>query len=166
MTAILLKFVHIVAIALWSAGLICLPFLYRQRKKLSGHALYRLHNFTRFFYVALTSPAAFVAVGSGIALIFVEATFEPWFAVKLGLVGVMVIIHVTSGLKILHLFEPGRSYPAWRLVIVSTLTLCVVTAILVTVLGKPLWTTPSQFEAFFAPGALGEALDDLIAWSR
>src|SRR5690606_32333311 len=94
MTSVLLKFVHIIAIAGWSAGLICLPFLYVQRRRLRGDALHRLHNFTRFFYVALVSPAAFVAVGSGTALIFVQATFEPWFAVKLAFVGIMVIIHV------------------------------------------------------------------------
>src|SRR5690606_38216610 len=62
MTSVLLKFAHIIAIAGWSAGLICLPFLYVQRRRLSGDALHRLHNFTRFFYVALVSPAAFVAV--------------------------------------------------------------------------------------------------------
>ena len=166
MSAVLLKFVHIIAIAGWSAGLICLPFLYLQRRRLGGNALHRLHNFTRFFYVTLISPAAFVAVGSGIALIFVQATFEPWFSVKLALVAAMVIIHVTSGVVILRLFEAGQSYPAWRFVAVSTLTITVIAAILVTVLGKPEWTTPAGLEQFFAPGALGEALGDLIAWSR
>src|SRR5690606_9523925 len=70
MISVLLKFVHILAITGWSAGLTCLPFLYVQRRRLSGDALHRLHNFTRFFYVALVSPTAFVAVGSGTALIF------------------------------------------------------------------------------------------------
>jgi putative membrane protein len=164
MTSVLLKFAHIIAIAVWSAGLICLPFLYVQRRRLSGNALHRLHNFTRFFYVALVSPAAFVAVGSGTALIFVQATFEPWFAVKLAFVGVMVIIHVTSGAVILRLFEPGQVYPHWRLVAVSLVTSFVVGAILVVVLGKPQWATPSGFEAFLAPGALGETLGEFIAW--
>ena len=166
MSAILVKSLHIIAIALWSGGLICLPFLYLQRRRLTGDALHRLHNFTRFFYIALVSPAAFMAVGSGIALIFIQATFEAWFSVKLALVGVMVIIHVTSGALILRLFEPGQFYPFWRFAVISTLTLSIISAILVVVLGKPQWTTPGDIEAFFAPGALGEMLGDLIAWSK
>ena len=166
MMAVLLKFGHIIAIAGWSAGLICLPFLYMQRRRLSGDSLHRLHNFTRFFYVALVSPSAFVAVASGTALIFVQQTFEPWFSAKLALVGVMVIIHVASGALILRLFEPGRFYPAWRFVLVSAVTTLVVGSILVVVLGKPQWTTPGGIEALFAPGALGAMLGNLNVWSR
>ena len=166
MSAILLKFVHVIAIALWSAGLICLPFLYLQRRRLEGEALHRLHNFARFFYVGLVSPAAFVAVASGTALIFVQATFEPWFSVKLALVGAMVIIHVMSGLMILRLFEPDQSYPWPRFVVVTALTSCVIGAILVTVLGKPSWLAAGWMTTFFAPGALGVLLSDLTAWSR
>ena len=166
MSAVLLKFVHIIAIAFWSAGLICLPFLYLQRRRLGGDALHRLHNFTRFFYVTLVSPAAFVAVASGTALIFLQATFEPWFTLKLALVAAMVIIHVTSGVVILSLFEPGRVYPRWRFIAVSTLTSIVVGAILVTVLAKPEWIMPRQVNDLFVPGGLGNALGGLIAWSR
>lgn len=166
MIPVLVKFLHIIAIAGWSAGLICLPFLYLQRYRLGGDALHRLHNFTRFFYVALVSPAAFVAVGTGIALIFLQGTFEAWFSVKLALVAAMVIVHVTSGALILRLFEPGQNYPLWRFLSVTTLTVTVVGAILFVVLGKPQWTTPGQVENLFAPGALGVFLADLTAWSR
>ena len=166
MSAVLLKFVHIMAIAGWSAGLICLPFLYVQRRSLGGDALHRLHNFTRFFYVSLVSPAAFVAIGSGTALIFLQNTFEPWFSAKLALVAAMVIIHVTSGAVILRLFEPGQVYPAWRFCLVCLATALVIGAILVVVLGKPEWTTPGPIATLFAPGALGVLLGDIIAWSR
>lgn len=162
MSAVLVKFLHIVAIALWSGGLICLPFLYLQRKRLGGDALHRLHNFTRFFYVALVSPAAFVAVGSGIALIFLQQTFEAWFSVKLALVAAMVIIHVTSGALILRLFEPEQNYPLWRFLVVTALTTTVISLILFVVLGKPQWTTSGQVESLFAPGALGDMLGRLI----
>lgn len=164
MSSVLVKFVHIFAIAGWSAGLICLPFLYLQRGRLSGNALHRLHNFTRFFYVALVSPAAFLAVGTGTALIFMQATFEAWFSVKLALVAAMVIIHVTSGALILRLFEPGKTYPFWRFAVVSVLTVTFIGTILVVVLGKPQWTTPGQVETLFEPGALGKMLGGLIAW--
>jgi putative membrane protein len=164
-SVILLKFLHIIAIAAWSGGLLCLPFLYLQRRRLGGNALHRLHNFTRFFYVSLVSPAAFLAIASGMLLIFLQATFEPWFSVKLALVAAMVIIHVMSGLVILRLFEPGQAYPWWRFVAVTGLTTGVIAAILVMVLGKPEWHAATWIAAFFAPGALGEMLG-FSAWSR
>lgn len=166
MTAVLLKFVHVLAIAMWSVGLLSLPFLYSQRRQLKDKALFSLHNFVRFFYIKLVSPAAFVAVVSGTALIFVESTFVPWFSVKLALVGAMVFIHVLSGLVILRLFEPGQTYPTSRVIIVITLTATVIAAILVTVLGKPQWVTAGWINDFFAPGALGEMLPFLSAWLR
>ena len=166
MTAVLLKFAHVLGIALWSAGLVCLPFLYLQRRRLVGDALHRLHNFTRFFYVALVSPAAFVAVASGTALVFVQETYAPWFSLKLALVAAMVAIHATSGLVILSLFEPGKSYPFWRFAGVTTLTVAVVGAILLTVLAKPEIGRIAALDPVFTPGALGEMLGGLIAWSR
>tara|TARA_R110002020_G_scaffold15278_36_gene54657 strand:- start:909 stop:1427 length:519 start_codon:yes stop_codon:yes gene_type:complete len=164
-SAILLKLVHVLAIAGWSAGLLGLPLLYWQRNNLEDKALYRLHNFTRFFYVRLVSPAAFVAVVSGLVLIFVQATFEPWFSLKLALVGMLVIIHVMNGLMILRLFEPNQSYPVWRVVAVTVLTTCVIAAILATVLGKPEWFAATWITAFFAPGALGDMLAGMAAWA-
>lgn len=153
-----LKFVHVATIALWAAGLIALPFLYRQRRGLEGDALHRLHAFTRFLYVSLVSPAAFVAVGSGTALIFVMGTYENWFSAKLVGVAAMTGIHIFSGLVILKLFEAGRSYPGWRLALVVPATLLVVGSILVLVLGKPRLRWPAALEAFFAPGSLAETV--------
>ncbi|WP_330999210.1 CopD family protein [Oryzicola mucosus] len=166
MIVILLKFVHILSIAIWSAGLLCLPFLYVQRRRLEDDALHRLHNFTRFIYVGVISPAAFMAVACGIALIFLQATYQPWFSVKLALVGIMVMIHVMSGLMILRLFEPGQTYPYWRFVAVTVLTTSVIGAILFVVLGKPVWSIDRHIAGIFAPGALGVMLGELIAWLR
>jgi protoporphyrinogen IX oxidase len=66
-----LKFIHLAAIAIWSGGLIALPFLFRQRAGIApGLELDRLHRMVRFVYVEMTSPAAFIAIGSGTVLIF------------------------------------------------------------------------------------------------
>jgi uncharacterized membrane protein len=165
-TLLAVKFIHIVAIAAWSAGLICMPFLYLQRRRLSGEALYRLHTFSRFLYVTIISPAAFVAIGSGTVLIFLQQTFAPWFSIKLAFVAVMVVIHVMNGLMILRLFEPGRVYPAWRFAAVTVLTLCVVSIVLVTVLGKPEFGRIDALADLFRPGALRSMAGDLIAWWR
>jgi putative membrane protein len=159
-----LKFIHVATIALWSAGLIALPFLYRQRRGLEGEALHRLHAFTRSFYVALISPAAFVAIGSGTALIFLMGTYENWFSAKLLAVSVMTGLHIFSGLMILRLFEAGRSYPAWRFVMVVSLTLAVVGSILFLVLGKPRLEWPDVLGELFTPGRLGELAAPFIAW--
>ncbi|WP_417309283.1 CopD family protein [Devosia sp.] len=166
MSAILLKFIHVIAIAGWSAGLISLPFLYGQRQRLTGKPLHQLHNFTRFFYVSLISPIAFVAVVSGTTLIFVEATFAPWFSVKLALVMVLVVIHVMNGLMILRLFRPDERYPSWRVAAVVATTTSVIGSILVVVLGKPAWLTAVWITDAFAPGALGALVPDFIAWWR
>jgi len=149
-----LKFIHVAAIAFWSAGLIALPFLYCQRRKLEDDALYRLHAFTRFFYVGIVSPGAFVAVASGTALILLQGTYENWFSAKLVGVAFMTGIHIFSGLMILKVFEPGNSYSTGRAIVVVTLTASVVSAILFLVLGKPDLRWAPVLQAFFSPGAL------------
>ena len=59
---------------------------------------------TRFVYVGMASPAAFVAIGSGTALIFLQATFQEWFSLKMVLVGAMAMLHVVAGLVLVRLF--------------------------------------------------------------
>jgi uncharacterized membrane protein len=133
-----LKLLHLAAIAIWSAGLISLPGLYLQRAHVPDRAAkHRLQAMVRFLYVAIVSPAAFVAVASGTALIFVRQSFEPWFTLKLVFVGALATIHILTGLVILRLFEAGNVYPLWRFVAVTAATLLVVTAILFVVLAKP-----------------------------
>ena len=107
---VFLKFIHLAAIAVWSGGLLVLPFLFWQRATVAaGPDLDRLHRLTRFVYVGMTSPAAVVAIGSGTALIFLQATFQEWFSLKMVLVVGMVMLHVVAGLVLAHLFLPdGR----------------------------------------------------------
>jgi uncharacterized membrane protein len=166
MTVTIFKFIHVATICLWSAGLIALPFVYLQRKGMEGEALYRIHAFTRALYVNFVSPAAFIAIGSGTVLIFLQATYVPWFTAKLVLVAAMTGLHIFSGLVILRLFEPDRSYPMWRFIAMTTLSVGVIGGILLLVLGKPELAEYDDFEGFFAPGALGEMLGGFIAWTR
>lgn len=161
-----LKFAHVATIALWSAGLIALPFVYLQRKGLEDDALHKIHAFARFLYVNLVSPAAFVAIGSGTALIFLMGTYENWFSAKLLAVAVMTGIHIFSGLMILRVFEPGREYPFWRFIVVVTLTVLVVSTILTLVLGKPRLDWPDLLAELFVPGRLGEIAGPFIPWTR
>lgn len=157
-----LKFLHVGSIALWSAGLVALPFLYLQRRGLDGEMLHRLHAFTRFFYVNLVSAGAFVAIGSGTALILLQGTYANWFSAKLLVVAVMTGIHIFSGLTILKLFERDGHYPRLRFAATVPLTVVIVTAILVLALGKPRLEWPESWQEFFRPGALSEMLGGLI----
>lgn len=159
------KFVHVAAIAIWIAGLVCLPGLYVQRARVSNDdTLFRLQAMVRYAYIVIISPAAFVAIASGTALIFLRQTFEAWFSVKLGLVGLLVLIHVLTGLVVIRLFREGETYPVWRFVAVTVLTSVVALAILAVVLAKPL--IPDLLPAgLFAPGALSDMLAPLNPWA-
>lgn len=158
-----LKFIHIAAIALWVSGLICLPFIYRQRSEVGvEHDLHRLHAMTRFFYVVILSPAAFLAIGSGTVLIFLQQTFVPWFTIKLVFVGVLVFIHLLTGLVILKLFDEAEHYPNWRYILVTSITTAVATAVLVVVSGKPDIDVQDFQTEFFQPGKLGEMLGPIV----
>ena len=157
----LLKFLHLATIALWSGGLIVLPFLFRQRRGLEpGPELDRLHRFTRFVYVDVTSPAAFVAIGTGTALIFLQTTFVEWFSVKMVLVGIMAMLHVVAGLVLAHLFEPGRRFGGAAQGALTLGYLLVIVAIIWVVLAKP-HIDANQFAAkLFSPGGLGQLFGD------
>ena len=96
----LTKFLHLATISLWAAGLLTLPFLITQRRLVEGEALHRLHAMTRLLYTGLVSPAAFIAIGSGIALIFLQATYVEWFSAKMVFVGLLVGLHIVTGLSV------------------------------------------------------------------
>lgn len=160
------KFVHIATISIWAAGLVCLPFLFAQRRDV-GHeaALNRLHAMVRFLYVAILSPTAFIAVGSGTVLVFLRSTFEPWFALKLVFVGVMVLIHILSGLLVLQLFDESARYSRLRYIAVTGGTLAVVSAILAVVLAKPEFDLNRLTPDWLAPGQLSEIAGNVLGWN-
>jgi putative membrane protein len=156
-----LKFVHLAAIALWSAGLIALPYLFRQRRMLGpGTELDRLHRMTRFVYVGMTSPAAFVAIGSGTALIFLQATFAEWFSIKMALVAAMVMLHVAAGLVLARVFLPNGRFGPLSHAMLSGAYIVVITAIICVALAKPHIDSNGFATALFEPGALRHALGE------
>jgi len=160
------KFLHIAAISVWCASLICLPGLYLQRARVPDRAsLHQLQGLVRFVYVRAMSPAAFVGIASGTALIFLRETYQPWFGAKLVFVGVLAFIHILTGLVIIRLFDEGQIYPVWRFVAVTMLTVLTVSMILLLVLAKP--DLPSLLPAAMSePGGLRRLLIDLIPFPR
>jgi protoporphyrinogen IX oxidase len=154
---LLLKFVHLAAISIWSAGLIVLPFMFRQRGPLDpGWELDRLHRMTRFVYVEIASPAAVVAIGSGTALIFLQATFQEWFSTKLVLVGAMAMLHVVAGLVLGRLFLADGRFGRASCVALSSAYIVLITAIIWIVLAKPHIDSNRFATDLFRPGALGQ----------
>lgn len=152
----LLKFIHLAAISIWSAGLIVLPFLFWQRRTLqAGMDLDRLHRMTRFVYVGMTSPSAFIAIGSGTVLIFLQATFQEWFTIKMVLVGAMVMLHVAAGLVLARIFLPDGRFGRLPYVTLSSAYLILIIAIVWVALAKPHIDSNQFATALFEPGALG-----------
>lgn len=159
MMASAIKFLHVAAISLWAAGLICFPFLVRQRNDAGTMTdLHRLHSMARYFYIVILSPGAFVAIGSGIALIFVRQTFTEWFSIKLLFVGLLAVIHLLTGRVILRSFEKEATVAAWQFPAMTAATLAVVTAIVAVVLAKPQFDWRVE-QGLLAPGGLGAAFE-------
>ena len=152
-----LKFIHLATIALWSAGLLALPFLMWQRGNLPpGPRLDQIHRITRLVYVELASPSAFLAIASGTALIFAQATFTEWFTIKMSLVGLMTALHVVAGLVIHKLFLPGGKFGLGSLLSMASGYLILITAIIWVVLAKPDIDSNQFATELFTPGGLGE----------
>lgn len=158
-----LKIAHIASLIVWCGGLLILPGLFARRPAIeSNAALYHLQRFARFAFVQAISPAAFLTVATGIALIFAREVFTPWMALKLVAVGILVVLHLRAGYVIQRVFEPDRHYPHWRRILSVTAVAGTVVAILALVLGKPsidLGRLPLWLRQ---PGALQDLLDTII----
>jgi protoporphyrinogen IX oxidase len=163
----LLKFIHLGAIAIWSGGLIVLPFLFWERRTLTaGTELDRLHRITRLVYVELTSPAAFVAIASGTALIFLQATFVEWFSLKMVLVGIMAMLHVVAGLVLHQLFLPDGRFSRLSAIALSTAYVVVIIGIIWIVLAKPHLDSNLFAPHLFEPGGLARWLHQSFGETR
>lgn len=162
-----LKFIHIAAISVWMAGLVSLPGLYVQRAHVADKdSLYRLQRMVRFAFVALVSPAAFLAIASGTGLIFARDVFVSWMSAKLVLVGGLVMLHTLTGLVILRLFADGEVYPVWRFIGATVIVLALIGGVLFLVLAKPDFD-PDAFlpAAFGEPGGLKRLAEEFNLWT-
>jgi protoporphyrinogen IX oxidase len=161
--SIWLKAAHISALVIWCGGLLILPSMFALRgRHPSGPDLWRLQRFTRATYTFIMSPAAFVAVGTGTALIFTQQVFTPWFALKLLVVGLLALLHVRHGFVILHVFDDDAGYSMVRNVLATVLTVGVISAILVLVLAKPALDLAVFPEVMHEPGGLQSLFETMM----
>jgi len=156
------KAIHIVALAVWCAGLLALPTIYASRTGLRSLERDTLHRMARAIFIAVTSPAAFIAVVAGTLLIFLRGLFTPWMALKLLVVGLLILIHVRQGFVILHLFDPDGRYARWRQWAATTATTVVIAAILWLVLAKPEIDLAMLPPVMRQPGGLQSLLDTMV----
>lgn len=171
----LVKFIHIAAIAVWAAGLVSIPTFHRQlgqlRTKRPGTPLpdedvLQVQRAVRLTYVGIVSPAAFIAVASGIVLVFQRGIAMPWFSLKLSLVVGLVIAHTFAGLTLVRLFEQPAGYPVWRYVGATSSAVALATAIIALTLAKPELSGDFLPSAMHEPGALKRLVESINPWQR
>ena len=163
----LLKFIHLATIAVWSGGLLVLPLLFWQRRHVADiEQLEQLHRITRFVYVAMTSPAAFIAIGTGTALIFLQTTFREWFSLKMVFVGAMAMLHVLAGLTAVKVFGRDGRFSTFACIALTGVYLLVIVAILWIVLAKPGIDANAIAPHLFDPGALAPLLHHFFGETR
>ena len=144
-----------------------MPFLFWQRGALEvGPELDRLHRITRLVYVELTSPAAFIAIASGTALIFLQGTFAEWFSIKMVLVGLMAMLHVVAGLVMHQLFSPSGRFSRLSFVALASTYAVLITAIVWVVLAKPHIDSNQFMVHLFEPGGLATMLRQSLGDTR
>jgi uncharacterized membrane protein len=156
------KALHITGLIVWCGGLLVLPTVFFRRNGLRGEELHDLHRLARTIFVAITSPAAFVAVAAGIALIFLREVFTLWMALKLIAVGALAVIHVVNGYKLRRAFETDKPYGRWLQLLATAATLTVIAAILWLVLAKPSIGVEMLPEWLHRPGGLQSLLEIMI----
>jgi putative membrane protein len=158
-----LKILHIATLAIWSAGLMELPALFAMRPVgQEGPALWRLQRFARFCFIRIVSPSAYVAIGSGIALIFAGQVFDPWFALKLLAVGMLAGLHVRAGFVVVGVFRRRGRYSRLQAGITQFATVTVVAAILWLVLAKPAVDISALPDWMLSPGGLQSLAERLM----
>lgn len=153
-----MKAIHIVTLSIWCAGLISIPLMLRRRTDMVGDSLYALQRATRFAFIIIVSPAAFIAIGTGTALIFAQETFTLWFAVKLLFVGVLAKVHIRTGAAVVEVFKDEGEFSNWKAGVAIAIASFVISAILIVVLWKPPSTDFGLPHNVFQPGWLGETL--------
>ena len=139
MTAAWLKLIHVAALSAWCAGLMFLPGLIRRqaRPDMAEEGGVHLRSFVRACYLMVVSPAAVIAIGSGMALLFVREAFAGWMFVKLAAVGAMVMLHVHHGRAIRTTGRRAPRAPALEAILLKLATVGLVVAVLWLALGKP-----------------------------
>ena len=150
-----LKFLHIVGLTIWVAGLLYLPaMLWAHQKVRDQQDFARVRMASRMVYMGIVSPAAFIAVGAGAALLLVTDALYPWMFVKLVFVGGLVIIHIQYEHVLTRLADEETKGPTVRVKLLALGVLLASAVIMTLVLAKPAIPTGFLPDWAHEPGLL------------
>jgi uncharacterized membrane protein len=150
-----LKFIHIAALSIWVAGLLYLPALLLAHRRVDdAQDFARVRMASRLAYLGLVSPAAFVAIAAGGALLFVSDALHPWMFVKLVVVGALVVAHMQYGHLVAKLAERDVHASRLRLKLIEGAVLVSAAVVLLLVLGKPALSLDFLPDQLLEPGFL------------
>lgn len=132
------KALHLGFVAIWVAGLLALSrMLARHDRAVVQAEFTQIRRATHYGYVWVITPAAILAISSGLALVFLREVFTIWMFSKLILITGMVAVHAWVGGTIIDVAEtegghepPGPLLPTLLIVALSV-------GILTLVLAKP-----------------------------
>ena len=97
-----LKLLHLGAVVVWCGALLYLPAaIAAERRRPGSSPPWPDVRLARGLFTGLVTPAALLAIGSGTAVFLVHGPVVPWLAVKLAMVGLLVLGHAACGLLIL-----------------------------------------------------------------
>lgn len=103
-----MKALHFAFLLIWCAGLFYLPGLFAAH----AHAgtvrkRHQMRIITRFTFIAVTSPAAVLAIVTGTVLASLTGVTANWLVAKLFVVTLMVLFHLYCGRRVV-LLEKGH----------------------------------------------------------
>ena len=133
-----IKALHLSFVAVWVAGLFALPrMLARHDRAIAQAEFAQIRRATHFGYVWVITPAAVLAIFTGLALIFMRDVFTVWIFAKLVLVTGLVAMHAWVGHTIIAVAETEGEHEPPEPLIPTMVVLGLVIAILCLVLSKP-----------------------------
>lgn len=138
-----LKSLHIVFFLIWSAGLIYMPALFAAYASASGKKeRRRMRIVSRFTFIAVASPAAILAIGTGTWLVYATAIQGTWLPAKLLAVTFMGMFHVYCGRRVVEMEKDHLVFRRNFQIALVIVPFVLVSTVLWLVLAKPaLWPT-------------------------
>lgn len=134
-----LKALHLCAVIVWSGTLLYLPVLLGSANRWRSPAWNRddALRSARLIYVAVATPVALLAIGSGSALNFTIGTVPPWLVLKLAVVGMLTLAHGACGWLLLRAEHRPDAPPDGRGRLIGLLSIGCIATIVTLVLQKP-----------------------------
>ncbi len=129
---------HIVALSIWSAGLLSLAVLFAQDTARQGpRELQQQRILTGTIFLAISSPAAIVTIMTGTLLVYLTGARADWLAAKLLFVSLLAAYHVFCGHCLTQLGQSAHGQRATLRIWAVLVPFLLIVIILWLVLAKP-----------------------------